>query len=238
MKIAASVVRLALLATLATAVRGGTVTYQPRAGTAEIIAQTDTGATFTSFSLERGSGYVPGQAYTFSKDWTAIGGGPDQHDPYIIGDPISVGTAWLFRALVTHTLWGATGGLYYDDVATNSVLLQEAIWALEDEYYVPEWIMDENGQFIPNPDLVPPPSNFYVQLTTGIFGGGRFAAYTGTQIEVFNAWDDTTNVRADRLSVLHAVPDEAATGALLGGAVLGLALLARRRPREGRVDGR
>lgn len=82
---------------------------------------------FQSFCLERGEGIRHGVRYSFTLSDRAILGGVGPQ-----GDPISIGTAWLYWLFATEQLQGYnyTPG---DGRKASAKELQRAIWWLEDE---------------------------------------------------------------------------------------------------------
>ncbi len=82
---------------------------------------------FATFCVEESEVFYPGTTYAFTKSDRAISGGVGP-----VGDPISLGTAWLYSQFAQGTL-----SLYnYStplDRKNDAGALQAAIWMLEDE---------------------------------------------------------------------------------------------------------
>jgi hypothetical protein len=135
-----------------------------------------------------------------------IGSGPTSPR----SDPISVGTAYLYRLFATGLL-----DSYYEyqngaQRAKDAESLQKAFWYLEDER---TWA--EIGG-----------SNVYVDLALNKFGGeaGARADYTGSNVAVLNLRSSA----GYHQSQLISVPDGGVTAILLGLALSGLAALRRK----------
>jgi len=183
----------------------------PDAKGGEFVVTTSNNGTFLSFCLERHITVNPDgttvYAYT-ATDSIALAGGQDLTDAGV-GDPVSKGTAWLYKRFVQGTLVDSDGvGNYNDRRDLNAGELQNAIWALEDE-------VDYVGF-----------TNYYVDLVQGIFSGGARAASTDSNVFALNLWGLTD--RKDVQSMLYSVPDGAMTSVLLGLGLMSLALFRRK----------
>jgi hypothetical protein len=183
----------------------------PDAKGGEFVVTTSNNGTFLSFCLERHVDVNPDgttvYAYTVT-DSIALGGGQDLTDAGV-GDPVSKGTAWLYKRFANGTLVDSDGvGNYNDRRDTNAGELQKAIWALEDE-------VDYVGY-----------TNYYVDLVQGIFGGNAGAASTDGSVLALNLWG--VRDQKDVQSMLYTVPDGAMTSVLLGLGLMSLALFRRK----------
>lgn len=164
---------------------------------------------FQTFCLERSEnvGQNP-HTYQLNADNAAVLGGANLGTPAPGGgDPISLGTAWLYGQFRQGTLFGydynVAGGR-----AVSAGLLQDAIWSLEDEYGSLAGL------------------NAFYDAAIAKFGGeaNAKANYTGTYVSVMNM----TDVNGARSQDFLAVPDGGLTVALLGMGLAGLGWVNRR----------
>lgn len=172
----------------------------------ELNAVTTDFGSFLTFCLERLTEISPGVWYPYTVGPAAIKGGVGNSTPGEVGfDTISQGTAWLYLGFLDGTLGSASGvgSSYGADRITNAGLLQQAIWGLEDE-------------------IAAPVGNLYY---TWALGHGGKTNYTGHEVAVINP----TIREQDRQSLLVRVPDGGATAILLGTALIGLAVIRRRK---------
>jgi len=157
---------------------------------------------FQTFCLEHGETFSPGTPYYVTISNMAINGGVSPG-----GDPISLGTAWLYQMFATGTL----GNYNYDSGrSTSAGLLQEMIWYLEGEI---------TAYTIGNP---------FAALLVSQFGSltNAMANNNGTySVAVLNLYDSSGGLHQDQLVL---VP-EPSTLLLLGAGLLGLGLLGRRK---------
>lgn len=182
----------------------------------EFTAVTTNIGSFTTFCLEYASPVRTGVPYTYSISNAAVTGGLN-HVNTPGYDVLSQGTAHLYTLLHLNLLGGyaATSALH----KLNAGYLQEAFWALEDE-----WTFAKAGGL----------TNPYLALAIAKFGSFASAQqdYTGTEVRVMNI-DKLPNV-PDGLSGVHRqdqlvyVPDGGATIALLGLSLLAVAALRMR----------
>lgn len=130
------------------------------------------------------------------------------------GDPISVGTAWLYSQFAI----GVLGDYTYAPGSGRSAsagLLQNAIWMLEDE-------IAYNG------------ANPFIQRVEEIFGSfaNAKADFTGSYVKVLNIYDDAGDPNRrntlNRQDMLIYVPDGGLTVMLLGIGLGSLAFFSRK----------
>lgn len=176
----------------------------------EFLAITSDNGTFVTFCLEEFVKVHFGPTYTYDISSRAFSGGGDAHDPVgagPAGDPISVGTAWLYTQFIKGTLVGPNGsGSYFTNHDVNAGLLQQAFWNLEDEFAYK--------------------NNPYVKLVTDLFGdAGARATYTGSTVRVINLWGPN---HTDVQSMLIYVPDSGMTATLLALGLVSLAAFRRK----------
>lgn len=177
---------------------------------------------FSTFCLEVGESLNFTDTYAGELNLRAMNGGPDLHDPNgagPAGDPISLGTAWLYQLFATGTLDDVVGydyGTYPHDTTevsnrkTSAGLLQNAIWHLEDE-----------------PATVD--SNPYIAAVISEFGSLENAQVSSEGAYGVMAINVSLNGEPRQDVLVYTVPDGGMTVALLGGGVLGLALVQRRK---------
>lgn len=170
---------------------------------------------FSTFCLERSEHINFGQTYSGALNDRALNGGIDTHElPNLTGDPISLGTAWLYSQFAAGSLTGYDYGTApYSSGETASRkgdadTLQKAIWMLEDE-------------------LPMDATNFYVSLASTKLGGLAAAqASSGGAygVKVINVTEGSTR----RQDALVKVPDGGSTALMMGAAVAALAWRRRR----------
>ena len=159
---------------------------------------------FQTFCVEYGEYFYSGVPYYVTISDSAFNGGVGSG-----GDPISLGTAWLYYQFATGTLGNYN---YGSDRSTSAGYLQDIIWYLEGEVGA-----------ITNPVANP----FDDMLTTKFESiGNAKADNNGTySVAVLNLYDSKGGLRQDQLVL---VP-EPSTLLLLGAGLLGLGLLGRRK---------
>jgi len=119
------------------------------ADSAKNLWTTPADPTFQTFCIEKGETFTNGTLYNVSFSQSAWAGGTDNHDVGL-GDPLSIGAAWLYHEFQNGTL---TGYEYNEDGTkaaerkADAGILQNTIWYLEDEAGAPS-----NTKFL---DLVP-----------------------------------------------------------------------------------
>jgi len=200
---------------------GGEFYFRPTSGPVNNSSYADTSrnlglggaGSFQTFCLERGEWLAQGSVRYVVND-EAVGGGANYHTPAgnQSGDTLSVGTAWLYSQFAQGTLSGYNWS--GSDRLTSAGLLQNAIWALEDE------IADPSG-------------NIFFTAALNHFGSSAAAQANYTSGE-YGVWvlNNTvgTTKKQDMLyySTGASVPDGGSTLILLGLAASGLSLLGRR----------
>jgi len=169
---------------------------------------------FQTFCLELNEG-ISGQPFHAYLNTAAVAGGLGGGSP----DPISIGTAWLYKQFAEGNLSG------YDYTpgagrAASARALQEAIWYLEDE-------------------LTSLGPNAYVSLVVAKFGSLANAkanydpASAGFRVAVLNLYGvdritGKTDWTARKQDMLVYLPDGGMTLVLMGGGLLGLAMIRRK----------
>lgn len=185
-------------------------------GTVYDVDQDPDAALFTwnTFCLEYSNPIVFGTLYTFTMSDRAWAGGPDSGDPGNgAGDPISIGTAFLYEQFANGTLAGYSyGNLPQREIDARA--LQVAIWWLEDEVsiYNP----------ISNPWLAYAASQ--LQMSVNDLKADNNGEY---RVGVMSLWDPNSR-NPDHQDVLIGLPDGGLTVMLLGMALSGLAVLRRK----------
>ena len=175
----------------------------------------DVAGSFQSFCIEGGEFIAPfpqdPPPYNAALNHNAVWGGVGP-----AGDPISVGTGWLYSQFA-RGVWSS--GLSYDYTNTgvgrnvSADALQKAIWWLEGE----ESLSYDSG-------------NIYEAAVVAFFGSEAEAKADGGWLYgvwALNLTNPTTGARAQ--DGLIYVPDGGTTLMLLGMATSGLAVVARRR---------
>jgi hypothetical protein len=187
---------------------GGEFTLKgsPWANTAHYASATLVARGFQTFCLERNE-FLSGQPFDGWLNTAAVNGGLGGGSP----DPISIGTAWLYKQFAE----GNLAGYDYTPGAgreASARALQEAIWMLEDEMLVN-------------------PLNPYISLVITQFGSlaSAKADYTSVgpnyTVRAINLYSADGTKRQDMLVYL---PDGGMTLILMGGGLLGLALIRRK----------
>ncbi len=185
----------------------------------EFLATTDNLGKFVTFCLEKNEGIHYGITYNTTLNTAAVLGGPN-HALTPNFDTISAGTAWLYEQFRAGTL---TPPPYLGSHNVNAGLLQNAIWALEDEV-----------------SFASQAANPYLLLAIAN-NGGTFASaqadanFANTLVRVLNIWGpgnppdgNPSRYRQDVLVIIPGVPDGGTTLMLLGSALTGLALIRRK----------
>ena len=175
-------------------------------GEFNVTASTGFGA-FKTFCLEYDEHIsIPG-TYDYTKNSMAMGGGPG-YTPN--GDPISIGTAWLYSQFRAGTL-SYLGNNY--DTAGDQGTLQQAIWWLEEESTSPGY----------GSNLWVAAAKAALSLDDAGIRGNANGAYG---VVVLNL-DDTGAASAFRQDVL-AMPDGGLTLGMLGTGLVAVGLARRR----------
>jgi hypothetical protein len=170
---------------------------------------------FQTFCLEYSEEFYPGDPYNYSIIDEAISGDQNNHGEGVLhGDPVSKGTAALYRAFRNLTL----PDYFSVNVATqkaNADILQKAIWYLEDES---SW----QNQTLAN--------NKYLNDLKTVFGFAALedarANFDGTDVAVLHLITVAGGPAQDQLYL--RTPDGGTTIALFGAALMALAAFRRR----------
>jgi hypothetical protein len=169
---------------------------------------------FRSFCIERNEHVNPfGNTYTYVENNQAVGGGLGGPHP----DPISIGTAWLYRQFRDGTL-----GSYDTSNTANQSDLQNAFWWLEQEIGT----LDIDGNPEPAYD---PTTNLYLSEALTALGGtlaGLQADADGAyNVGVYNLYNLDGTLAQDQLAL---VPDGGSTLLMLGLGLTGFAFVSRK----------
>lgn len=124
----------------------GTISFEPPwgpngGGEFRVTASTDFGS-FRTFCLEYDEHMSIPNTYDYVINSKAMGGGPG-YSPN--GDPLSIGTAWLYSQFQTGTL--SFEGNTYDTVGDQGAL-QMAFWWLEEESSAPGYANGSNNLWV------------------------------------------------------------------------------------------
>ena len=178
---------------------------------------------FQTFCIEINENFTPGTPYNVTISPNAMYGSQPPG-----GDPVSVGTAWLYSQFAAGTLVGLTAGnvptpydyIYGAGRVASAGQLQQAIWWLEREPFV-------------YPDTTDPGSgNVFRNAVLNQFGGSVLAARADANgaygVRALNLGNP--GALQDQLVIVPQVPEPAtASMALLG---LGMLLFLRQNPRS------
>jgi hypothetical protein len=175
--------------------------------------------TFQTFCIEGGETIQPYNTTTAPPPYNAVLNNNAVYGGVgAAGDPISVGTGWLYSQFARAS-W--QNGLSYDytnpgrsgDTSSSAHKLQQAIW----------WLESENG-------VVYDPNNIYMAGVVSKFGTELLAKANGGWnygVKALNLTIPGTGARAQ--DGLFYVPDGGMTMAMFGMGLAGLGLFARRR---------
>ena len=168
--------------------------------------------TFQTFCLE-GKENLSGYPYTYDAklNFKAVEGGVGP-----AGDTLSVGTGWLYKQFATN-IWEA--GLSYGYTSgrlADALLLQYAIWWLEDEKGVSYNAL--------NPYMKGAVDKFGSEAAAKVDGAWDYGVYAVNMWTTDNA-GVVTNIQD---GIFYTVPDGGTTLMLLGGVLMGLGALRRR----------
>ena len=173
-------------------------------------------ANFQTFCLERSTATGAG---VFALNTNAVNGGPGAGPD---GDPLSVGSSWLYsrfaRGILSDYNYTPGGGINVPGTRNDDArLLQNAIWALENELAAPA-----------------AGTNKFYDAVIAKFGAGAAADAAEGQngVYVLNIWgfDDAGNPTIDRQDfMVHlCVPEGGSTLIVLGLSLCGLSLFRSR----------
>lgn len=172
---------------------------------------TDSNGTFNSFCIEHNEFVSLGGTYTYSISGGAIAGG---YTGATAGtDPISIGSAYLYRNFIDNTLSG------YTHSAANQNDLQNAFW----------WLEGELGVAQNNPSYDPSTNPFLTAAKTALskaslsdLQADSSGAYGVYAMNMYNS--DGTKAQDQ----LIAIPDGGMTLAMLGMACASFGLMRRK----------
>jgi hypothetical protein len=177
---------------------------------------------YESFCLELNEDVSSGATYNYAVnpygDAVQGGGnlgaaGPDG------GDPISIGTAYLYYNFAK----GILTGYDYSTVAGNGTFASRAAaaWALQNAIW---WLEDENNAtYTAASELTA--GAYYLSIVSGLYGAGDTANANGAfGVHVLNLTTPSGGFAQDQLML----PDGGATVMLLGAALGGLVLVSRK----------
>lgn len=135
---------------------------------AKVIGSSITDTRYWTFCLEASQYFAPNKIYNASPSLATDSSGPGPS----LADPISVGTAYLYKQFATGNLDTLASGFSYTNVATGGLKLQKTIW----------WLEGESGGEL-DADL-----GNLLNLTFGVSSGsnGYLANYTGSEVGVLN----------------------------------------------------
>ena len=192
---------------------GGEFTATPSVDLAWLLnnynAKAKIGGGFETFCVEYTEHFNPGGTYNASISDRAMNGGVV---PAGTGDPVSIGTAYLYSQFAQ----GILSGYFSGDRKTNAGQLQLAIWWLEDEYTL---------------STAEQTSNLYLQMVNSMFANAKADANGAYGVGVLNlttvdANGEVVELNQDQLTY-DTVP-EPATMLLFGLGLLGLAGIRRK----------
>jgi hypothetical protein len=196
---------------------GGSYTITILSGPANNSAYSPTSkisvGTFEGFCLEPNEYFSSGSTYNYTIASYAFGGGNEAVGRNgTVGDQLSKGTTWLYSLFATGGLAGFDYGVGRQ---ASNLLLQRAVWYLEDDY---------------NYNLNDALANPFLQMAATEFGGLELARGDAAN-GAYGVWalnlTSGTNNSTQNQSQLYYVPDGGATAMLVGLGFLALGLFTR-----------
>jgi hypothetical protein len=172
---------------------------------------------FQSFCIEKSEVIDGGTTYNATLNENAMNGGVSHG-----GDPVSVGTGWLYSQFAQGTLDDYTYSGSSWARRASAAELQNAIWWLEGD-----GTYDRHNDF-----MVAVVAEFGSKAAAKADGGAQYGVYA---LNLWSGSDSTRHRAQDQLyfqglptASQETVPDGGQTAVMLGGALVGLAWWARR----------
>jgi hypothetical protein len=197
---------------------GGEFTLNPLTGWLSLAAygsstqNVGVSGTFQTFCIE-GNETISGYSATYN---AALSQNAMYGSQPTTGDPISVGTGWLYSQFAQGTLAGYNFGGTTAQRQASAGLLQNAIWWLEGE----EGITYNSA----NPFMFAVVQQFQTPAAAMADGGWNYGVYA------LNLWAVGGTLETSRVQdqLFYQVPDGGTTLMLLGGALVGIGALRRK----------
>jgi hypothetical protein len=180
--------------------------------TAGYSSLVSTSTSFETFCLEPTEYFNPGNTYNFTIASYADGGANNAHGG-AMGDPLSLGTTYLYSKFATGLLAGfdySAGGHQ-----ASNLTLQRAIWYLEDDYTAYSTATNALASNI----FLTAVANLYGGGTTGLAAAQANASAGAYGVYALNLTSGTTK---NQSQLYFQVPESSSTLALLGLAMVGL----------------
>lgn len=182
---------------------------------------------FQSFCIEKSEVIEGGTTYNAALSDRAMDGGVSHG-----GDPVSVGTGWLYSQFAQGTLDDYAYSGSTSARRASAAALQDAIWWLEGD-----GAYDRHNDF-----MVAVVAEFGSKSAAKMDGGAQYGVYA---LNLWSGNDPTRHRAQDQLyfqglptASQEAVPDGGQTAVMLGGALVGLAWWARRFERRRNLQSR
>jgi hypothetical protein len=178
---------------------------------------------FESFCLEPTEHFSAGSTYDYTIASYAFGGNNEELSRDVgPGDQLSIGTAWLYSQFAQGILSGYNYGTALQRQASN-LQLQRAFWYLEDDFST----YNTTAFALTNPFLSLVATNFGGSANALTLEAARANASAG-QFGVYALNLTSGTVQNQSQLYYHSVPEQGATLAYVGLALLGLAVVRRR----------